>query len=131
MLSKPNSINSGTGAGPDSGPDSGPDAGAGNAQFVELPELAPEAPAGPALLAAQSGLLDGVKISLAVVVGHAHTTLGELLAMKQSTLLKIDRAVDTPIDVMVDGNVVARGQLVVVDDNFGVRITDVAPALRG
>ncbi|ATQ74329.1 flagellar motor switch protein [Massilia violaceinigra] len=116
MLNKPNSTS---------------DAGDSHTQFVELPELTPEAPAGPALLAGGSGLLDGVKVSLSVVVGHAHTTLGELLALKQSALLKIDRAVDTPVDVMVDGNVVARGQLVVVDDNFGVRITDVAPALRG
>lgn len=116
MLSKPNTT---------------AEAADSSTQFVELPELAPAAATGAPLLAAGGGLLDGVKVSLSVVVGQTHTTLGELLGLKQSALLKIDRAVDTPVDVMVDGKVVARGQLVVVDDNFGVRITDVAPALRG
>lgn len=103
------------------------DAGDSRTQLVSLPELAPAAPFGPALLGSHAGLLDSVKISLSVVVGEAQTTLGELMGLKQASVLKIDRAVDTPVDVMVNGNVVARGQLVVVDDNFGVRITDIAP----
>lgn len=95
-------------------------------QLVELPELAPTTPAGPALLGASPALLDGVQVALTVVVGQAHTTLGELMALKEQSVLKTDRLADTPVDVVVNGNVVARGQLVVVDDNFGVRITQIA-----
>jgi flagellar motor switch protein FliN/FliY len=102
-----------------------------HAHFIELPELDTVAPVGPALLSNPAGLLDSFKVSLSVVVGEVHTTLGELMGLKQQAVLKVDRQVDTPVDVMVNGKVVARGQLVVVDDSFGVRITAVAPASRG
>jgi flagellar motor switch protein FliN/FliY len=51
------------------------------------------------------------------------------MGLQESSLLKIDRKADYPVDVMLNGSVVARGQLVVVDDNFGVRITEVAQAV--
>jgi flagellar motor switch protein FliN/FliY len=59
-------------------------------------------------------------------VGEVQTTLGELMSLKESSILKIEKQADAPIDVLVEGNVVARGQLVVVDDNFGIRITEIA-----
>jgi flagellar motor switch protein FliN/FliY len=96
------------------------------AQLVELPALVPHIATGPALLGGHASLFDGVKVALSVVVGQVHTTLGELMALKESATLKVDRLVDMPVDVVVNGTVVARGQLVVVEDNFGVRITEVA-----
>jgi flagellar motor switch protein FliN/FliY len=101
----------------------------GLTEMVKLEELAPQAPAGPALLGANLRLLDGVQVDLSVVVGTARTSLGELMALQENAILKIDRKADYPVDVMLNGNVVARGQLVVVDDNFGVRITEVAQAV--
>ncbi|MTV41464.1 FliM/FliN family flagellar motor switch protein [Duganella radicis] len=98
------------------------------AELVDLAELAPPPPAGAALLGGNLRLLDGVQVSLNVMVGEAHTTVGELMALQASSLLKIDRKADYPVDVMLNGSVVARGQLVVVDDNFGVRITEIAQA---
>jgi flagellar motor switch protein FliN/FliY len=98
----------------------------GKAQHIELPELGNGNPAGPAILAGNPAVLDSVKVGLTVVVGQAQTTLGELMALKQGVVLKADRAVDTPVDVVINGNVVARGSLVAVDDHFGVRITEVA-----
>lgn len=99
-------------------------------QPVGLPELSAQ-PLGQVLMGAHAGLLDSVKVSLSVVVGQAHITLGELMGLKESALLKIERAVDAPIEVLVNGNVVARGQLVAVDDNFGVRITEIAQPVQG
>lgn len=96
-------------------------------ELVALAELAPPAPSGAALMGGNLRLLDSVPVQLQVVLGEAHTTVGELMSLKASSLLKIDRKADFPIDVMLNGSVVARGQLVVVDDNFGVRITEVAP----
>jgi flagellar motor switch protein FliN len=95
-------------------------------QSIELSEFQPQTPTGPAVLGGNIGLLQGVKVKLTVMVGEAHTTLGELMALKESSILKIERQVDYPVDVLVEGNVVAKGQLVVVDDNFGVRITEIA-----
>lgn len=97
-------------------------------ELVSLSELAPPAPSGPTLLGGKLGLLDSVQVNLSVVVGSARSTVGELMGLQESSLLKIDRKADYPVDVMLNGSVVARGQLVVIDDNFGVRITEVAQA---
>jgi flagellar motor switch protein FliN/FliY len=99
-------------------------------QIIELGEIKPQAPSGAPVVGGNIGLFHGVKVNLTVVVGQARTTLGELLELKDSSILKLDRAVDSPVDVIVDGNVVARGQLVVVDDNFGIRVTEIAQTVQ-
>jgi flagellar motor switch protein FliN/FliY len=100
-------------------------------QLVELSEFSGQAHPGPNVpgshvLASHLGLFGGVKVRLTVVVGEVQTTLGALMELKESAILKIDRPVDYPVDVLVDGNLVATGQLVVVDESFGVRITEIA-----
>jgi flagellar motor switch protein FliN/FliY len=94
--------------------------------LVELSEFQPHTPSGPTVLGNNPKILHGVKVTLSVVVGQAQTTLGELMDLKEQSVLKVNRQVDYPVDVMVDGHVVARGQLVVVDDHFGVRLTEIA-----
>lgn len=95
-------------------------------QLVELSEFSMQAHPGANVLGGHLGLLGGVKVRLNVVLGHVQTTLGEIMDLKESMILKVDRSVDSPVDVLIDGNVVARGQLVVVDDNFGVCINEIA-----
>lgn len=95
-------------------------------QIIELSEFQSQPATGSPVLGGNIGLLQGVKVKLKVLVGEAHTTLGELMSLKEASILKIDRQADCPVDVLVEGNVIARGQLVVVDDNFGVRITEIA-----
>ncbi len=97
-------------------------------QLIELAELPATTPGGPALMAGNLQLLQGVKVGLTVKVGEIHTTLGELMALQQQSIMKIDRPVEAPVDVLLDGKVVARGQLVVVDDNFGVCVTEILAA---
>lgn len=97
------------------------------AQIIELPELHAQSGNGAAILNGNLGLFQSVKVRLSVVVGHAHTTLGELMALRDGAVMKLDRHIDLPVDVLVEGNVVARGHLVVVDDNFGLRVSEVAP----
>lgn len=93
------------------------------AQLVELPQLETRRPSGPAVIHGLQAL-QGAKISLTVVVGRIQTTLGVLMALKEGTVLELDREVDSPVDVLIEGIVAARGQLVVVGDNFGVRVTE-------
>jgi len=57
-------------------------------------------------------------------------TVGELLAARENEVLLLDRAVDQPIDLVLEGNVVARGHLVAVDGSFAVRITELPLPLR-
>lgn len=103
---------------------------AAETQMIELPELAPREIGGLPLLSSNSALLDSIEVSLSVMVGQSRTTLGNLLRLKEADILTIDRKVDHPVDIVVNGNVVARGELVVVDDAFGVRVTQVAPAAK-
>jgi len=60
-----------------------------------------------------------------VVAGEASATVGELLALKEGAVMPLDRELDAPFDIVLDGVVLARGQLVAVGDRFGVRIVDV------
>lgn len=106
-------------------------AAVGSAQLIELPELSAVAGVGNPLLSANNALLESIEVSLSVVVGQSKTTLGQLMRLKEADVLTIDRKVDYPVDIIVNGNVVARGQLVVVDDAFGVRVTEVGLAAKG
>lgn len=105
-----------------------PHSSAGTIAHIELPELEPHGATGPNLVASSAQLLASVKVDVMVVVGQAHTTVGHLLNLKEADIMRIDRGVDQPVDVVVNGVVVARGQLVVIDDSFGLRVTEVAPA---
>ena len=96
------------------------------AQRVELQEL-PENGEGPAVFSkAQLGLIEGVKVELLVSIGKAHLTVKELFDMKASSTLKLDKLTDDPVEILLNGKLVARGTLVVVEDNFGVNITEIA-----
>lgn len=65
-----------------------------------------------------------VKAKLTVCAGSAEISLGELLGAREQHVIRLDRTVDQPVDVMLEGQVVARGTLVAIDDHFAVRITE-------
>lgn len=102
----------------------------GAVQQIELPELEERGSSGPRLLNSRIELLDSIGVDMSIVVGQAHTTVGRLMNLKQADILKIDRSVDQAVDIVVNGSIVARGQLVVVDDSFGVQVTEVAAAVQ-
>jgi flagellar motor switch protein FliN/FliY len=99
------------------------------AQPVELQEPDPAAPEGPRLLG-EGHPLHAVKVRLQVRVGESVMTVGELLGARENEVLLLDRAVEQPVDLLVEGHVVARGHLVAVDGSFGVRITELPLPLR-
>ena len=103
---------------------------AGETQLIDLPDLSAGGVGGSTLLSANSALLDSIAVSMTVVVGQAQTTLGQLMRLKETDVLTIDRKVDVPVDIVVNGNVVGRGQLVAVGEQFGVRVTEVAVASK-
>ncbi|WP_374357312.1 FliM/FliN family flagellar motor switch protein [Chitinimonas sp.] len=93
-------------------------------QPIALDELPGSAAHAPSLLSGHLALIKNVKVQLSVKVGEAQVSVGELLQMREDHLLTLDRPLDAPVDILLDGQVVARGQLVAVDDQFGVRITE-------
>ena len=101
------------------------------ANEIELSPAPSGAGTGPALLTGQLPFLGTVKVQVSVRIGDAETSLAELLALKEGGVLSLDQALDAPLDVLVDGYVVARGTLVAVGDQFGVRLTETPSMLAG
>ncbi len=93
---------------------------------LELPALV-ASPKGPQL-GERPDLVEQVKIQLAVSLGDAEITMGRLFALTAGEVVTLDRAADAPIDVRLNGKLIARGMLVAVDDRFGVRITEILGA---
>jgi len=71
--------------------------------------------------------LSDVPIPVTVQLGRVRLTLGDLCRLKPGSLLELDREAHEPADVLVNGKVVAHGEIVTVDNHYGVRITNVEP----
>ncbi len=70
-------------------------------------------------------LLMGVPLQISVEIGTAKRKVKDILEFTQGTIIELERQAGAPVDVVVNGNLIARGDVVVVDDNFAVRITEI------
>ena len=66
-----------------------------------------------------------VPVTLSLEVGRAQMSVGSLLRLSQGAVVELDRKAGDPLDVLVNGALVARGEIVVVNDKFGIRLTEV------
>jgi len=98
--------------------------------MVELEELSSQPVGKSALLQDRVSLFSGVKARVSAVVGETQAPIGELLSLKEGAVLRLDRHVDAPIELRVEGRVIARGQLSVLGDQFAVRITEVVSGAK-
>jgi flagellar motor switch protein FliN/FliY len=72
-----------------------------------------------------------VSVSLSLEVGRARIPIRNLLQLNQGSVVELERGAGEPLDVFVNGTLIAQGEVVVVNDRFGVRLTDVvSPAER-
>ena len=72
--------------------------------------------------------LTDVTLELTVEVGRTRMTLGQALALGPGSVITLDRLADQPVDLLVNGKPVARGEVVVIDDVFGLRVTQIVPS---
>ena len=70
-------------------------------------------------------MLHGVIMDVTVELGRTRMSVRELLALSPGTVLELDRAAGSPADMLVNGRLIARGEVVVVDEDFGLRITEI------
>jgi len=70
-------------------------------------------------------LLLDVPLKVVVELGRAKMTLKQVLEMNVGSLIELDKLTGEPVDILVNGRLIARGEVVVVDENFGVRITEI------
>ena len=70
------------------------------------------------------GLLMHVPLQLAVELGTCTMAIADLLKLGTGSVVELDRAVTHPLELLVNGTAIARGEIVAVDENFGFRITE-------
>jgi flagellar motor switch protein FliN/FliY len=75
-------------------------------------------------------LLMDVALEVSVELGRSHMSIGEILALRTGSVIELDKLAGEPVDVSVNGTLIARGEVVVVDEKFGVRITEVVSKSR-
>ncbi len=89
------------------------------ARFTPLPDPAPpEHISGIELLA-------GLEMNVTVELGRTRLTVAEVLSLGPGSVIELDRIAGEPVDILVNDRLVARGEVVVVDENFGVRVVEV------
>ena len=75
-------------------------------------------------------MLHGVDMELTVELGRTRMAVRDLLALAPGDVLELDRAAGSPADLLVNGRLIARGEVVVVDEDFGLRVTQIIDAER-
>ena len=72
--------------------------------------------------------LSAVPVDLSVEIGRARMSVGETLELREGSVVTLDRMAGEPVDLLVNGTAIARGEVVVIDEQFGLRLTQVLAA---
>jgi len=92
------------------------------AQFAPLQPSQPAANGGGNL-----DMLLGVNLKVTVELGRTRMSIEEILQLGPGSVIELEKLAGEPVDVLINDRLIARGEVVVIDDRFGVRITDVVP----
>ncbi len=69
-----------------------------------------------------------IPVTIAMEIGHTKISIRTLLQLNQGSVVELDRLAGEPLDVLVNGTLIAHGEVVVVNDKYGIRLTDVVSA---
>jgi len=95
------------------------------AETVELEELTPDdAPITGEEKRKLDAILD-IPVTISMEVGRSNISIRNLLQLNQGSVVELDRVAGESLDVLVNGTLIAHGEVVVVNDKFGIRLTDV------
>ncbi len=98
------------------------------AQPAEFPELKGKGPGGSGQ---NFDLLMDVKLPIAIELGRTTLAIADILALGSGSVVELDKLAGEPVDLLVNNKCIAQGEVVVVDENFGIRITSlVSPKER-
>jgi flagellar motor switch protein FliN/FliY len=93
-----------------------------------LPDLAPGTGGGAALFDLER--LAGIRLRVEVPLGHAHLEVRDVLALRPGTVLPLDRTTGEPLEIVVNGTTIARGEVRVQGERFAIRVTEILGAPR-
>lgn len=71
------------------------------------------------------GLIMDVPLDVSVELGKARKTIKEILELQQGSIIQLDKMAGEPVDLLVNGKLIAKGEVVVIDENYGIRITTI------
>jgi flagellar motor switch protein FliN len=91
-------------------------------QNVQFQQLGGDQPAGRG---SSIDLIRDVQLRVSVELGHATLSVREVLALGNGSVVELDRLAGEPVDVLVNDQLIARGEVVIVDESFGVRISEI------
>ena len=94
------------------------------AQSVELEELSEDSPITGEEKRKLDAILD-IPVTISMEVGRSDISIRNLLQLNQGSVVELDRVAGEALDVLVNGTLIAHGEVVVVNDKFGIRLTDV------
>jgi flagellar motor switch protein FliN/FliY len=100
-------------------------------QPAAMNDLKPDAPDPGANRELNLDVVLDIPVTLSMEVGRSRISIRNLLQLSQGSVVELDRATGEALDVYVNGTLIAHGEVVVVNDKFGIRLTDViSPAER-
>ena len=102
-----------------------PSAPAPSAPAPSAPAPSAPAAAAPISVPKQIDALAGVQMEVTIEIGRTRLPVGELLQLQPGQVLELDREVGSPLDMYINGTLFARGEIVVLEDHFGFRVTAV------
>ena len=98
---------------------------------VQPAQFAPLQPGQPAVVPDNLNLILDVPLQVSVELGKARKTIKEILEMGPGSVIELDRLAGEPVDMIVNGKLIAKCEVVVINETFGIRITDIVqPAER-
>jgi flagellar motor switch protein FliN/FliY len=95
-------------------------------QEVELPKLDADPSASKVSNADKLNMLQSIEVQLAVEVGRAKMTIKDLLLLNEGSVIELDRMAGDPLEIIVNGASIAKGEIVMVGDKFGIRFVDIS-----
>lgn len=107
-----------------------PEAMPGRAGLVDLPSFAPAAPAPPLSFDTGSGMgrVRDIPLEVTVELGRTRLLIRDIMDLSAGSIIELDKIAGEPVDLFANGLLVARGEVIVIDDNFGVRVTEIITA---
>jgi flagellar motor switch protein FliN/FliY len=105
-----------------------PNLGPTNVQPVQFPNLMQ--PKLGAHEAGNIGLIMDVSMEMTVELGRTRKLIKEILGMGEGTIIELDKLAGEPVDILVNHKLIAKGEVVVIDENFGVRVTEIVSPME-
>ena len=93
--------------------------------FIQPAQFSPLSPAGTTSLPNNLGLIFDVPLQVSVELGKATKTIREILELGPGSVIELDRLAGEPVDMIVNGKLIAKCEVVVINETFGIRITEI------